>query len=35
MNIAVAAIQDNVDQLVDLYLPAMLRVQAELQAMLR
>lgn len=35
MNIAVPAIQSNVDQLVELYLPAMLRVQAELRGVLR
>lgn len=35
MNIAVPAIQTNIDQLVDLYLPAMLRVQDELRGVLR
>lgn len=35
MNIAVPAIQSNIDQLVELYLPAMLRVQDELRGVLR
>ncbi len=35
MNIAVAAIQSNIDQLVEQYLPAMLRVQSELRSVLR
>lgn len=35
MNIAVPAIQTNIDQLVDLYLPAMLRMQSELRGVLR